>query len=67
LFSRRGRSGRRRRRGTAGRSAAGVADHGHHQRAPAALLLDVDGDAEVDAAVVDDVRLAVDLGEVASP
>ena len=42
---------------------AGVADHRHHQRAPAVLLLDVDGDAEVDLAVVDDVRLAVDLGE----
>ena len=43
---------------------AGVADHRHHQRAPAVLLLDVDGDAEVDGAVVDAVRLAVDLGEV---
>ena len=42
----------------------GVADHGHHQRAPAALLLHVDGDAEVDRSVVDDVRLAVDLVEV---
>ena len=46
------------------REPAGVLDHRHHQRAPAALLLDVDGDAEVDAAVVDHVRLAVDLGEV---
>ena len=32
---------------------AGVADDRHHQRAPAVLLLDVDGDAEVDLAVVD--------------
>ena len=30
------------------RQPAGVLDHRHHQRAPAALLLDVDGDAEVD-------------------
>ena len=45
------------------RQPAGVADDGHHQGAPAALLLDVDGDAEVDLAGVDDVRLAVDLGE----
>ena len=47
------------------REPAGVADDRHHQRAPAVLLLDVDGDAEVDRAVVDHVRLAVDLGEVA--
>ena len=46
------------------RQPAGVLDHRHHQRAAAALLLDVDGDAEVHAAVVDHVRLAVDLGEV---
>ena len=45
------------------RQPAGVADDRHHQGAPAALLLDVDGDAEVDLAGVDDVRLAVDLGE----
>ena len=43
---------------------AGVADHRHHQRAAPVLLLDVDGQAEVDRAVVDPVRLAVDLGEV---
>ena len=29
--------------------AAGVADDRHHQRARAVLLLDVDGDAEIDA------------------
>ncbi len=46
------------------REAAGVLDHRHHQRAAAALLLDVHGDAEVHRAVVDHVRLAVDLGEV---
>ncbi len=45
------------------REPAGVADHGDHQRAPAVLLLHVDGDAEVDLADVDHVRLAVDLGE----
>ena len=44
--------------------APGVADDRHHQRAPAVLALDVDRDAEVDGAVVDAVRLAVDLGEV---
>ena len=44
--------------------AAGVADHRHHQRARAVLLLDVDREAEVDRAVVDPVGLAVDLGEV---
>ena len=46
------------------REPAGVADHRHHQRARAVLLLDVDGDAEVHAAVVDAVRLAVALLEV---
>ena len=43
---------------------AGVADHGHHQRAGAVLLLDIDGEAEVDGAVVDAVRLAAGLHEV---
>ena len=42
----------------------GVADDRDHQRARAVLLLDVDGDAEVDLPVVDAVRLAVDVGEV---
>ena len=37
---------------------------GHHERPRAVALLDVDGDPEVHGAVVDDVRLAVDLGEV---
>ena len=45
------------------REAAGVADDRHHQRAPAVLALDVDGDAEVHGAGVDHVRLAVDLAE----
>ena len=44
--------------------APGVADDRDHQRAAAVLALDVDGDAEVDGAVVDAVRLAVDLVEV---
>ena len=35
---------------------AGVADHRHHQRARAVLALDVDGEAEVDGAVVGRVR-----------
>ncbi len=43
--------------------APGVADHRHHQRAPAVLALHVDGDAEVHGAGVDHVRLAVDLAE----
>ena len=47
--------------------AAGVADHRHHQRAAAVLLLDVDRDPEVDHALVDHVRLALDLGERAAP
>ena len=44
--------------------AAGVADDRNHQRAGAVLLLDVDGQAEVAGAVVDPMRLAVDVGEV---
>ena len=44
--------------------APGVADDRHHQRAGAVLLLDVDGEAEVDGAVVVAVGLAVDLLEV---
>ena len=44
---------------------ARVADDRDHQRAPAVLALDVDRDAEVARAVVDHVRLAVDLVEVA--
>ena len=44
--------------------AAGVADDRHHQRVRAVALLDVDGDAEVDGAVVDARGLAVELGEV---
>ncbi len=43
---------------------AGVADDRDHQRAAAVLALDVDRDAEVAGAVVDHVRLAVDLLEV---
>ena len=46
------------------RQAPGVADDRHHQRARAVLLLHVDGEAEVHAAVVDAVRLAVALLEV---
>ena len=45
------------------RQAPGVADDRHHQRAPAVLALDVDGDAEVDLPGVDEVRLAADLLE----
>ena len=44
--------------------APGVADDRHHQRAAAVLLLHVDGQAEVDGAVVVAVGLAVDLLEV---
>ena len=40
--------------------AAGVADDRHHQGAGAVALLDVDGDAEVDLAVVVADGLAVD-------
>ena len=47
------------------REPAGVADDRDHQRPAAVLALDVDGDAEVAGAVVDDVRLAVDRLEVA--
>ena len=43
---------------------AGAFDHGYHQRSRAVPLLHVDGQAEVDLAVVDAMRLAVDLGEV---
>ena len=46
------------------RQAPGVADDRDHERAAAVLLLDVDGDAEVDGAVVDAMRLPVDLVEV---
>src|SRR4029079_18849479 len=35
------------------RQAPGIADDGDHQRAPAVLALDVDGDAEVDLPGVD--------------
>ena len=42
----------------------GAADHRHHERARAVLALDVDREAEVHAAVVDAVRLAVDRVEV---
>ena len=44
--------------------ASRVADDRHHQRAGAVLLLHVDGQAEVDGAVVVAVGLAVDLLEV---
>ncbi len=46
------------------RQPARVADHGHHQRPGAVLLLDVHRQAEVHLSVVDPVGLAVDLGEV---
>ncbi len=45
------------------REAPGVADDRHHQRAPAVLALDVDGDAEVDLPGVEEVRLAADVLE----
>ena len=45
------------------REPPGVADDRDHQRAAAVLALDVDGDAEVDGAGVEHVRLAVDLLE----
>ena len=46
------------------RQAPGVADDGDHQRARAVLLLHVHRQAQVHLAVLDPVRLAIDLGEV---
>ena len=46
------------------RQTSGVADHGDHQRAAAVLLLDVNGEAEIDGSVVDAMGRAVALEEV---
>ena len=45
-------------------SRPALMDHRHHQRPGAVLLLDVDSESEVHLAVLDPVRLALDLLEV---